>query len=104
MILDYTEDSLTLLCRSRGTPQGRLLCPKLLVVKTEAREDEGRRGPQESTGGPQGGPRLAGGPGGPRLAGGPGGQETGKQHSRASNRRVLESCLLSSNKVKLSLT
>ena len=71
-------------CRSRTGQQGRLLCPKLVVVKTEPKEEESSNSYQikpDQTKAYQTRPSA-------------------NKSGKSSSRKALESCLLSSSKVR----
>ena len=76
-----------LFCRSRNGQQGRLLCPKLVVVKTEPKEEEATSSYQIKS--EQAKPYQT------RTS-----NSSGTKSTKSSSRKALESCLLSSSKVE----
>ena len=76
-----------LFCRSRNGQQGRLLCPKLVVVKTEPKEEEATSSYQIKSEQPK--------PYQTRPS-----NSSGTKSTKSSSRKALESCLLSSSKVE----
>jgi len=84
----------TIVFRSRNGQQGRLLCPKLVVVKTEPKEEEATSSYQIKS--EQAKPYQT------RPS-----NSSGTKSTKSSSRKALESCLLSSSKLcngELSLT
>merc|ERR1711910_79405 len=85
----------TIVFRSRNGQQGRLLCPKLVVVKTEPKEEEATSSYQIKS--EQAKPYQTR----------PSNSSGTKSSTKSSSRKALESCLLSSSKLcngELSLT